>query len=140
MNYLLDACVVSELVSAKPSRRVVAWVDDQDEDCLYLSVLTIGELAKGIARLPQSKKRDRLNEWLTQDIAQRFDARLLPVDMGVAANWGRLLGEAERGGLKLPVMDGLIAATARHFGMVVVTRNVKDMERCGAQVFNPWDA
>lgn len=139
MNYILDTCVVSELVQAKPSRKVVAWIDRQDEAALFLSALTIGELAKGVARLPLSKKRTQLQEWLANDIAQRFDSRILPVDVGVAIVWGALLGQTEQAGVKLPVMDSLIAATAQHHGMTVVTRNIKDMERCKVEVLNPWD-
>ena len=139
MNYLLDTCVISELVGAKPNRRVTAWVDGQDEASIFLSAITIGELTKGIARLPQSKKRAQLQEWLTNDVARRFDGRILAVDVGVATAWGELLGRNERTGVKLPVMDSLIAATAQQYGMLVVTRNVKDMQRCEADVYNPWD-
>lgn len=139
MNYLLDTCVISELVGAKPNRRVITWIDSQDEATLFLSALTLGELAKGVARLPQSKKREKLQAWLTSDIAQRFDGRILPVDGGAAMAWGELLGRTEQAGIKLPVMDSLIAATARHYGMAVVTRNVKDMERCEVTVLNPWE-
>ena len=139
MKYLLDTCVISELVQTKPSLQVIAWIDSQDEAALFLSALTIGELAKGVARLPQSKKRTRLQEWLANDIAQRFESRILPVEVSVALAWGELLGRTERAGVKLPVMDSLIAATAQHHGMTVVTRNTKDMERCKVAVLNPWN-
>lgn len=139
MNYLLDTCVISELAGVKPNRRVITWIDSQDETSLFLSALTIGELTKGVARLPQSKKRAQLREWLANDVAQRFDHRTLSVDADVAIAWGELLGRSERVGAKLPIMDSLIAATAQHYGMTVVTRNVKDMLRCEVAIYNPWD-
>ena len=102
------------------------------------SVLTLGELQKGVTKLADGIRRARLQSWLDHDLVQRFGARLLPVSSDVASAWGRLQGEAERGGEPLPTMDSLIAATARTHHLVVVTRNVADLERCRADVHNPW--
>ena len=138
MSWLLDTCVVSELVRPGPKASVVSWVLERDEDELFLSVITIGELEKGIARLPGSPKRVALEQWVRRDLADRFRDRLLAVDSGVAARWGALVGASEARGQPLPVIDSLIAATSLQHDFTVVTRNTDDLERCGARCFNPW--
>ena len=140
MSFLLDTAVVSELVRKSPSARVLKWIDGQDETSLHLSVLTIGELEKGVARLPASARRTRLISWVRRDLVERFGGRLLPIDTRTATRWGSVTGESERRGRPLPVIDSLIAATALVHGFTVVTRNVEDFERCGAPCFNPWNA
>ena len=138
MSFLLDTAVVSELVRKSPSAAVLKWIDGQDEATLHLSVLTIGELEKGVARLPASVRRSRLQSWVRRDLAERFGGRLLPIDTRTAARWGAIAGESERRGRPLPVIDCLIAATALVHGLAVATRNVGDFERCGANCVNPW--
>ena len=139
MKYLLDTCLISELVRKEPNLAVVNWLDGQDEQKLFLSVLNLGELQKGISKLPDGAQKDELQAWIALDLVERFTGRILEIDLETALSWGRLQGEAEQSGEKLPVMDSLIAATAAAHGLVVVTRNVKDMERCGARVYNPWE-
>jgi predicted nucleic acid-binding protein len=139
VKYLLDTCLISELVKKEPNLAVVDWLDGQDEQKLFLSVLNLGELQKGISKLPDGAKKDELQAWVALDLVERFTGRILEIDLETALSWGRLQGEAEQAGEKLPVMDSLIAATAAAHGLVVVTRNVKDMERCGAKVCNPWE-
>ena len=139
MSFLLDTAVISELVRKSPSDAVLKWIDGQDEASLYLSVLTIGELEKGVARLPASVRRSRLQSWVRRDLVERFGGRLLPIDMRTAARWGAVAGESEKRGRPLPVIDCLIAATALVHGLAVATRNVGDFERCGATCVNPWD-
>jgi predicted nucleic acid-binding protein len=138
VSWLLDTCVVSELVRPRPKASVVSWVLECDEDQLFLSVITIGELEKGIARLPASPKRVALEQWVRRDLADRFRGRLLAIDFGVAARWGALVGASEARGQPLPVIDSLIAATSLQQDLTVVTRNTDDLERCGARCFNPW--
>ena len=138
MSWLLDTCVVSELVRPRPKASVVSWVLERDEDELFLSVITIGELEKGIARLPDSPKRVALEQWVRRELADRFRDRLLAVDSGVAARWGALVGASEVRSQPLPVIDSLIAATGLQHDLTVVTRNTDDLERCGAHCFNPW--
>ena len=138
MKYLLDTCLISELVKKEPNPAVVNWLDEQEEQTLFLSVLTLGELQKGISKLPDGAKKDELQAWVTIDLGERFSGRVIDIDQETALCWGKLQGEAERLGEKLPVMDSLIAATAAVHGLMVVTRNVKDMERCGGRVCNPW--
>ena len=131
---------VGFLVRVKPETRVLDWLEAADEELLHLSVLTMGGLEKGIAKLPESPRKSELREWLEHDLAERFSERILPVDAAVAVAWGRIQGEAERGGMKLPVIDSLLAATAEIHRLTLATRNVADFDRCGATVFNPWGA
>jgi predicted nucleic acid-binding protein len=138
VKYLLDTCLISELVKKEPNPAVVSWLDEQDEQKLFLSVLNLGELQKGISKLPDGTKKDELQAWVALDLVERFTGRILDVDLETALCWGRLQGEAEQAGEKLPVMDSLIAATAAAHGLVVVTRNVRDIERCGVRICNPW--
>jgi predicted nucleic acid-binding protein len=138
VKYLLDTCLVSELVKKVPNPAVVSWLDEQDEQKLFLSVLNLGELQKGISKLPDGTKKNELQAWVALDLVERFTGRILEIDLETALCWGRLQGEAEQAGEKLPVMDSLIAATAATHGLIVVTRNVKDIERCGVRVCNPW--
>lgn len=138
MKFLLDTCFISELIKKEPNPQVLLWLENQDETALYLSVLTIGELQKGISKLPEGPKKSELQGWVSNDLVARFEGRLLSIDAEAAAAWGRLLGTAERQGKKLPVMDSLIAATAITHNLTVVTRNNRDLERCQAKVFNPW--
>jgi toxin FitB len=139
VKYLLDTCLISELVKKEPNPGVVNWLDEQDEQTLFLSVLNLGELQKGISKLPDGTKKDELQAWIGLDLVERFSGRILDIDLETALCWGRIQGEAERAGEKLPVMDSLIAATVAAHGLVVVTRNVRDMERCGVRVCNPWE-
>lgn len=138
MSYLLDTPVVSELVRRVPNPGVIEWMDAQDENRLFLSVLTLGELEKGIAKLADSRRKTSLRKWVRSDLAMRFEARLLTLDRQVAERWGLLVGASERKGRPLPVIDSLISATAIAHGLTVVSRNAPDFERCGAPCHNPW--
>ena len=137
-GYLLDTPVLSELVKPAPHPAVVSWIDSANEATLYVSVLTLGELRKGVSRLPPSERREALEQWLMHDVASRFRGRLLPVDAATALEWGALQGTALRAGAPLPAVDALIAASARVHALTVVTRNVRDLERCGVPIVNPW--
>ena len=138
MNYLLDTCLISELVKKEPNSAVVDWLDQQNEQTLFLSVLTLGELQKGISKLPIGTKRDELQVWAEHDLVERFAGRIIDIDLETSLFWGKLQGESEQQGEKLPVMVSLIAATATVHGMIVVTRNIRDLERCRARVYSPW--
>jgi predicted nucleic acid-binding protein len=138
VTFLLDTCVISELARPRPDAKVVRWMDSIDERKLYLSVLTLGELEKGVTKLPDTPRKADLRAWLEHDLPDRFANRILPVDAAVAVAWGELLGRSERAGAKLPVIDALLAATARVHRLVLATRNVADFERGGASVFDPW--
>ena len=138
MNYLLDTSAVSEVVKPKPDPAVIEWLTQADEEALFLSVLTIGELEKGVAKLADGKRRTRLRAWVRRDLVTRFAGRLLPVDLQIADRWGALVGTSESKGLPLPVIDSLIAATCLVHGLTAVTRNRADFERCGVECFSPW--
>jgi toxin FitB len=138
-GYLLDTNCVSELVCPRPEPRVIEWVDAADEATLYLSVLTLGEIRKGVASLPPSKRRTRLEAWLEVDLQARFSGRIVPIDAAISDRWGSISAEAKRKGKVLPVIDGLLAATALHHNLTVVSRNASDFKQSLVRVLNPWD-
>jgi toxin FitB len=138
-GFLLDTNVVSELMKARPNAGVVAWVNDTAEDLLHLSVLTIGEVRKGIDLLADDDpKRAALQGWLSRDVRIRFAARLLVFDAGVAERWGQVEALARKHRLTLPTIDAQLAATALHHNLTFVTRNTTDVAMTGVPVFNPW--
>jgi len=138
MSYLIDTCCISELVKKKPNPNVLKWFADQDELSMYLSVITFGELRKGIEKLPDSKKKKELNQWVKEDLNYRFKNRVLNINMKEVNRWGKILAKAEKDGKPLPAIDSLIAATAQVHDLSVVTRNTQDMEGSGVEVINPW--
>ena len=138
MNVLLDTCVISELVKPIPNEKVTVWVSSLSEETVYLSAITMGEIQKGISKLPDSDERDRLQHWLETDLISRFENRIVPVDLNVVRMLGKVLAWAERSGRPIPAVDGLIAATGLAFDLTVATRNVFDMDVEGLSVFNPW--
>ena len=139
-GFLLDTNCVSELIRPRPDRHVVKWADSTNEASLYLSVLTLGEIRKGLAALPQGARRTKLETWLEVDLKMRFHGRILSVDAGVADRWGQLTAEAKRRGKPLPVIDGLMAATALHHNLTVASRNISDFARTRVPVLNPWES
>jgi predicted nucleic acid-binding protein len=139
-GFLLDTNCVSELVRVKPQPRVVEWMEAADERSLYLSVLILGEIRKGLAGLAQGKRRARLETWLEVELQARFADRILPIDAPVADRWGLLAAQAKSRGTSLPIIDGLLAATALHYNLTVVTRNSSDFRNAQVQVLNPWEA
>ena len=138
MSYLIDTCCISELVKKKPNPNVLKWFADQDELSMFLSVITFGELRKGIEKLPDSKKKQELNRWVKEDLKHRFKNRTLNINLEEANKWGKILATAEKNGEPLPAIDSLIAATAQVHDLSVVTRNTKDMKGSGVEVINPW--
>ncbi len=139
-GYLVDTNIPSELTKEQPDARVVDFIRDTNKADLYLSVMVIGEISKGIAALPEGKKRRALEDWLQADVRLWFGERILPVTEAIAIRWGHLAAEARQQGASLPVVDGLIAATALHHGLTLVTRNTKDFPALGVKILNPWDA
>jgi len=138
MNYLLDTCIVSELISKVPNKKVLNWIDSINEDKLFLSVITIGELEKGINKLEPSKRRDEITEWLHEDLLIRFKDRILILDTDILIDWGQLTASLENQGHKMPSIDSLIAATAIRYNLCLATRNEQDFQNCNIQLMNPW--
>ncbi len=137
-GFLVDTNVLSELIKPRPEPRVVAWVHATDESLLYLSVLTIGEIRKGINSLPPGHRRGLLESWIANELGLRFAGRILSIDPDIAERWGLLSARASAAGNPLPVIDGLMAATALHHNLTFVTRNVSDVQISGLSIFNPW--
>ena len=139
-GYLLDTNCISELVRVKPEPSVMMWVEATNEALLHLSVLTLGEIRKGLAGLPHGRRRTHLETWLEVELRARFAGRILPIDAAVADRWGLLAASAKGEGKTLSIIDGLLAATALHHNLAVVSRNVSDFARTQVQVLNPWKA
>jgi toxin FitB len=139
VSFLLDTCVLSELTRPKPHANVIRWFEAQDAAALFVSVLTIGEIEKGIAALPTGRKKVALSGWLAT-LRSTYSDRVLSIDAAIAATWGRAAARIERGGGRLAVVDGLIAATAVHHGYTVVTRNVADFANTGVALLDAWRA
>ena len=137
-GFLLDTNVISELIKAEPDRKVVRWIEETQEAILFLSVLTLGEIRSGIERLNPGRRRGRLESWLAVDLRLRFHGRILPINDAIAERWGALSAAAIRRGRPLPVIDGLLAATALHHDLILVTRNDTDVSGTGIPTLNPW--
>ncbi|BCG84381.1 ribonuclease VapC [Mesorhizobium sp. 113-3-9] len=140
MRLLLDTNVLSEVTRPAPDARVLDWLDGLDEDRSFISVVSIAEIRRGVALMDEGRKREALAEWLARDLPQRFEQRILPVDEPVALAWGDLMGLAKRRGRGLSSMDGLIAATAIAQEFTLATRNTRDFEGFGVDLFDPWTA
>lgn len=138
MKYLLDTCVISELVKRSPDTNVVKWIEGCTEEILFLSVLTIGEIQKGIAGISEGKRKISLQSWLDAELRERFSGRILVISEEIALTWGILQGEAELEGKSIPTIDGLLGATALCNNLTIATRNEKDIRQTGARIFNPW--
>jgi len=138
VRYLLDTCLISELTKPRPSAAVAAWLARQREEDLYLSVLTLGEIRNGIARLRDGPKQARLQSWLDEDLRGRFRGRIAGITEEVALEWGRIAGESLRRGRPLPVIDALIAASAIVIDATVITRDEAAIQAAGAKTFSPW--
>lgn len=138
MNYLLDTNVISELISKQPAAQVTAWVESVDQESIFLSVITMGELKKGVEKLPESSRKNQLNAWLEQDLLIRFQDQIISLDLPVLLTWGTMYAELERKGNPLPAIDSLLAASALRHGLTLVTRNTADFEPAEIPLHNPW--
>jgi len=138
MSYLLDTNVISEFVNASPNLAVQRWLAEHEAAGLFLSVITVGEIQQGIIRLSPSKKRERLQNWLQNDILATYGEFILPVDRDTMLAWGTLTGGLIKKGWKMSVMDSLIAATAVQHNLKLVTRNDSDFLHTGLELINPW--
>jgi len=137
MSYLLDTNVISELIRSKPNVQVIDWFKNIPDEMLYLSVLTLGEIRKGIEGITDLNRKEKVRVWLEHDLPIWFEERILHVDLHVADRWGRL--QSDMRGTVLPAIDSLIAATALCYDMRLVTRNKKDFKNYSLEVINPWE-
>ncbi len=138
MSWLLDTCALSEYTKKNPSAKVITWLDEQDEASLFISVISLGEIEKGILKLRTTDPRrsQKLTAWLGK-LEQRLAGRILPFDAVALHIWAPIAAHAELAGQPLPVMDALLIATAQCHGLTIVTRNVQDFAPY-PQIFNPW--
>jgi len=137
MKYLLDTCVISELTKPQPNLYVLVWLQAIQSEDLFLSVINIGEIKKGIYKLPASSKKQALLLWLSSLLSD-YQNRILPVDLAVMESWSAIVASAEKIGQPVASMDGLIAATAYTHHLTLVTRNERDFSACNVTIINPW--
>ena len=137
MKYLLDTCVISELVKPTPDRKVVDWINELPPEALFLCVITIGEVRKGLTKLPDSRKKERLTLWLDTLLIE-YSERIFFIDLMVCENWGILQGNAEKAGTRMSTIDSLIAATTYTHNLTLATRNENDFAPSNIPIINPW--
>jgi predicted nucleic acid-binding protein len=137
MNFLLDTNAVSEWVKPRPNPGLIRWMESADEDRVFLSVISLAELRYGIERMPLGARRNRLEQWLLDELPLRFEGRVLPVDERVAEAWGKTVSRSETLGRPIGVMDAFLSATAEVHRLTLVSRNVSDFPMLKV-VVNPW--
>lgn len=140
MNYLLDTNAFTEMRRRQPNANVARWFAQTSDQHLYVSVLNLAEIRKGIAKLEVGQQRTELEQWLDDVLTPYFAGRILAVDLETALLWGQLSGEAERRGQPLPAIDTLLAATAIRHELTLVTRNERDFRRMPVTLYNPWQS
>lgn len=141
MSYLLDTCILSKLrrIQTYPNKKLESWFGKHPESAYFISVLSVGEIQKGIAKLGinQNKNKMILEDWLIGELIPRFQNRILTIDTQTASIWGELCGKAQRRGILFPVIDSLLAASAIQHHLILVTENVKDFASADVRIFNP---
>ena len=139
-KFLVDTNVLSEFSrTGSPDQRVRNWLDGVPSDSLYVSVLTLAEIRRGIEMLPAGRRRQQLQHWLESDLVASFtDSNVLSVSRAVADRWAVISVQAQQRGIQTSIIDGLVAATALEYGLTVATRNVKDFAGLAVEIFNPW--
>lgn len=140
MSFLLDTNVISEWVKPHPNPRVLSWVDHVDEEHVFLSVISLAEIRRGIEVMDHGHRRNRLAIWLAEEVPQRFGDRILDIDSRVAIQWGVLMAQRQKDGTPLAIMDAFFAATASAYGLTLVTRNVRHFARLEIQLLDPWQS
>lgn len=135
MSYLLDTNVLSETIRPTPNKGVIKWINDIPNNALYLSVLTLGEIRKGVEKITDVKRKQKLKLWLEYELPAWFENRILFIDKFVADRWGRLQGQSKH---PTPAIDSLLAATALHHDLALVTRNERDFKHFPLEIINPW--
>ncbi|NMB54781.1 MAG: type II toxin-antitoxin system VapC family toxin [Leptolinea sp.] len=138
MTYLLDTCVLSEFSRKSPDIGVIHWIDSVPDIDLYICVITLGEIQRGIEKLPESHRKTSLTTWMNEDLLQRFSGRLVSIDPDTMLIWGAMTAHLDAIGQPMNLMDSLIASCALRQNMVLVTRNESDFQASGIRLVNPW--
>lgn len=138
MSFLLDTNVISESAKPRPDPGVLAWLASANESALFLSVISLAELRHGVERLADGQRKNALDLWLTEQLPERFDDRLLGVDAETADHWGRIVARTQAAGRPIGAMDGFLAALAKQHKLTLVTRNISDFAATGVGLYNPW--
>jgi len=138
MSFLLDTNVVSEWVRPRPDHNVISWLAGVDEDRVYISVISLAEIRLGVELLPAGRRRERLASWLAEELPVRFEERILDIDAQVAATWGVVMARGQKSGMTLGSMEAFVAATAETHDLTLATRNIKDFQRLGISLLDPW--
>ena len=138
MNYLIDTCVISELVKDSPDANVLEYINNLIDSDVMISVITIGELKNGISNLAKGKRRSKLEKWLNEEMLVRFDGRILNIDTDIMLVWGELVSTLSSVGRPMPIMDSLLAAQCKRYELKLITRNTKDFDNTGIKLINPW--
>jgi predicted nucleic acid-binding protein len=136
MSYLLDTNVISEFMKSTPNTKVVDWIESLPTEALHISVLTVGEIRKRVEKISDGKQRENLRVWLENELPRWFENRILPINLEVAKVWGRIQHAVGR---PVPAIDSLLAATALHHELRIITRNTKDFIFPSLEVINPWE-
>jgi hypothetical protein len=138
VSFLLDTNVISEWIKPQPNRNVVSWLAEVDEDRVFISVISFAEVRHGVELLPVGRRRERLAHWLAEDLPERFEGRILAIDQHIAETWGVIMARGQKAGLTPGSMDAFVAATATAHNLTLATRNVKDFQRLGISLIDPW--
>jgi predicted nucleic acid-binding protein len=138
LSFLLDTNVISEWVKPKPHAGVMRWLEETDEDSVFISVISVAEVRRGLERLAHGQRRKRIAAWLYEDLPSRFEERILPIDSAIAHSWGVIVEQARSRGITLSIMDAFLAATARTRELTLVTRNTRDFRDLDIPLFDPW--
>ena len=139
MKYLLDTNIISELISKNPNKEVVNYIKSLNENKLYLSVITIGEIKSGIEKLDNNSKKEKLSHWLHSELLVRFENRIIDLDVDIMLEWGKVNQNLKNIGKCLPIMDSLIGAICSSKDFVLLTRNKKDFKNLDINIINPFD-
>ena len=139
MSFLLDTNVISEWVKPRPDVHVISWLADVDEDRVFISVASFAEIRHGIELMPAGRRRARLGTWLSEELPERFEGRILTIDQPVAETWGVVMARGQKAGLTLGSIDAFFAATAQAHGLTLVACNVSDFQSIGVSILDPWE-
>lgn len=138
MKYLLDTSVIKELISQHPNSNVINFVDSLDQEDMFLSAITIGEITRAVQKIYPPQRKQLLETWVREQLFVRFDGHILPLDTNVMARWGEVYAKLEDMDINMPAIDSMLVATALVHRLVLVTMNDSDFDGTGIELVNPW--